>query len=107
MSKESLFSLFVNDAAEHLANRLAAGMPEPQAQAFRAAATHVLRERAASVFGGERVYAPRTSGENRDERRGRIAAALERREPLPEIARREGVSLRLVQKIRRLRTTRP
>jgi len=96
MPSESLFSTFVRDAAAALTRRLAAGLPEPQRQAFRDAAEHVLFERAASVLGGERVYAPQRSPAARQ----RMIQALQGGADMGDVARAENVSVRTVRRLR-------
>jgi hypothetical protein len=100
MPSESLFATFVRDAAAALTRRLAAGLPEPQRQAFRDAAEHVLFERAASVLGGEKVYAPQRSPAAAQEMRQRMIQALQRGAEMGDVARAENVSVRTVRRLR-------
>lgn len=60
----------------------------------------LIYAQAASVFGGERIYGPRTNQVEREQARLRIAQAIEAGEPPAVIARREGVTDRHVRKVR-------
>jgi Mor family transcriptional regulator len=101
MRGESLFATFVRDAAVALTSRLAARLPELQRQAFRDAAEHILFERAASVLGGERVYAPQCSPAAAEQARQRTIQAIKDGAKIHDVARSERVSVRTVY--RRLR----
>jgi hypothetical protein len=67
----------------------------------------LIYAQAASVFGGERIYGPRTNQVEREQARLRIAQAIQAGEPSSLIAKREGVDPSLVRRIRRRGTIRP
>jgi len=96
----SLFDAFVTRASEVIAERQ--HLPAETCVAFRQTLEHILREQAASVFGGERVYAPKVSSAQRQQSRQRILHSIASGEPTKDIARRERVS---AQWVRRLRET--
>lgn len=60
----------------------------------------LIYSQAAAVFGGERIYGPRTNQVEREQARLRIAQAVMAGEPTTVIARREGVTDRHVRKVR-------
>lgn len=99
----SLLTRVISAAAERLASDPA--VPMESRLAFRQTAEHVMHAQWASMFGGEtvwvRIYAPRKNTQAREARRARILAALAADQTTAEIARREAVSARWVQRLRK------
>lgn len=101
MARESLFHAFASALAAHLTRH------SPNREAEYLTLVSLIYAQAAAVFGGERIYGPRTNQVEREQARMRIAKAIESGEPSAQVARREGVSLSLVKKVRRRGTIRP
>lgn len=98
---DSLFHAFASALAERLTRN------SPNREAEYLTLVSMIYAQAAAVFGGERIYGPRTNPIELEQSRGRIASALEAGEPTAVVAKREGVSVSLVKKIRRRGTIRP
>lgn len=94
MARESLFHNF----ATALAERLTRNSPNREAE-YRTLVS-VIYAQAAAIFGGERIYGPRTNQVEMEQSRERITLALQAGEPPAQIARREGVTERHVRKVR-------
>lgn len=101
MARESLFHTFASALAERLTRH------SPNREAEYLTLVSVIYAQAAAVFGGERIYGPRTNPVELEQSRRRIAAAVQAGEPATAIATREGVSVSLVKKVRRRGTIRP
>jgi Mor family transcriptional regulator len=94
-----ILTRLIRAAAERLAHD--ACIPDANREAFRQTCASLLHAQFSLHFGGERIYAPRESSWLRMERRQRIEQALQRGDTPPQVARREGVSLRWVQRVRK------
>lgn len=94
MARESLFHAF----ASALADRLTRNSPNREAEYL--ALVSVIYAQAAAVFGGERIYGPRTNHVDAEQSRVRIASALQAGDTPAQIAKREGVTERHVRKVR-------
>lgn len=101
MARESLFHSFATALAERLTRN------SPNREAEYLTLVSVIYAQAAAIFGGERIYGPRTNPVEMEQSRERITLALQAGEPQQQIARREGVSVSLVKKLRRRGTIRP
>lgn len=95
MPRESLFHTFAVALAQRLVRRDA-----PNREAEYLSLVSLIYAQAAAVFGGERIYGPRTNHVEAEQARARIAMALQAGESAQEIARREGVTDRHVRKLR-------
>lgn len=95
MARESLFNAF----ADALARRLTRDNPQPE-QAYLAMMATIYSA-ARSVCPGEFVYIPFSNPIEAEQARSRIAAAIAAGDSPTAVARREGVSLSLVKKLRR------
>jgi hypothetical protein len=98
---KSLFHAF----ALRLAERLTRDSPDPD-QAYLAMVSTIYSQ-AAAVCGGEWVYVPQSNVAEIQQSRARIANALKAGEPTSAIAKREGVDVSLVRRIRRRGTIGP
>jgi hypothetical protein len=95
MARESLFHTFASSLARHLAR------DSPHPEAAYLTLVSVIYAQAAAIFGGERVYGPRTNQVELELARERITSALQSGETPTQIAKREGVSRELANKLRR------
>lgn len=91
---DSIFHTFAARLADHLTR----AAPDPAAA--RQAMISTIYAQATVVFGGERIYGPRTNRVERDQARERIRLALQAGEKPQEIAARERVSVRTVRRAR-------
>lgn len=101
MARESLFHTFASALAAHLTRH------SPNRESEYLTLVSLIYAQAAAVFGGERIYGPRTNQVEREQARERIAIALEAGESPTRIAEREGVDPSHVRRIRRRGTIRP
>ena len=101
----SILARVISASADSLAQRLQ--VPAANRQAFVATTEAVLAAQWCSLFGGEtvRVYAPRETQRQRDDRRARIVAALQRGESPRAIAKRENVSPSWVHRLAKVTAT--
>lgn len=101
----SILSRVITASASSLAQRLQ--VPPANLQAFVSTTEAVLSAQWCSLFGGEtvRVYAPRETQRQREERRERIVAAIERGESPRAIAKRESVSPSWVHRLAKVTST--
>ena len=100
-ARDSLFHSFASALAERLTR------DSPNREAEYLTLVSLIYAQAAAVFGGERIYGPRTNQVELEQSRQRIAQALDAGETTAVVARREGVSVSLVKKVRRRGTIRP
>lgn len=107
MARNSLFDALAEALAGAVADMTIgpAGRGGRQWEAAYLTAMSIICAQAARVVGGEWVYVPRVNQAARQQARERIVQALEAGEPTMNIAQREGVSVSLVKKVRRLRGT--
>lgn len=99
----SILTRVIGAAAERLAQH--PSIPPENRVAFRQAAESVMHGTWASMFGGEtvwvRIYAARITAEDRARREARILEALALGDAPEAVARRERVTVRWVQKLRK------
>lgn len=94
MARDSLFHAFASALAERITRH------SPNREAEYLTLVSMIYAQAAAVFGGERIYGPRTNPIELEQSRTRIAQSLQSGETPAQIARREGVTERHVRKIR-------
>lgn len=97
---KSLFSTLVGTLAERVA--MHPSIPAENRDALRETARSVIAGELQRMFGGDqlRMYVPRVSAEQRQERDERIGDALEDGAPPDEVAKRERLSDRHVRRLR-------
>ena len=94
MARASLFHTFASALAERLTRN------SPNREAEYLTLVSMIYAQAAAVFGGERIYGPRTNPIEMEQSRARIAAAIESGAEPVDIAARERVHPSTVRRIR-------